>query len=181
MTMVILSRFKLSKIAILFLLTVDGGCSTVSIEKPSFPFVISSDVKDKASLRWTANANMNGELARVFIDQRSEILDRLIAPTFDPYFGTKSKTCGSDSPPPAIKGSSTDGFWALKSVFSSDRFVVGSCPDPKTAQKTQYLMLYCSQERTVYVIHFFRPNSESWALIPAASCRRSKPLPQSKI
>lgn len=107
------------------------------------------------------------------MQSKRETINGLLAPKYDPYKGADStpEKCQLKSlPKPEVKNDQKQIFLKMD-FYSSKNRVLGFCNDPQNIVKTQYLMIYCAQDNSLYTLSHFYPESQEWLKEPVAHCR----------
>ena len=169
-----LAKLQKSKSFLALLLSANAlcGCATPVAKTPETPFVLLVRSESQSDLQWNALEAGSADIAKKIMLERMGLLDRLVKPEIDPY-GVKSMNspCLKSPPPTPQSGSDRNGSWMLRWLYASPDRVLGACSSPQTALKTQYLLLYCPSQQSVYIVRSFAKPEMKWTLTPTARCR----------
>jgi hypothetical protein len=105
------------------------------------------------------------------INDRKDLILKLLLPNVDPYLGRDStpKECQLSQLPRSIEYENKNEISLQLSFYSSENFVLGLCSDSKTKLKTDYLLLYCKNSNRLFIFKNFYNNS-FWNSQSIASC-----------
>jgi hypothetical protein len=115
---------------------------------------------------------MSEEDAHHLVQEKIKMMDALLRPTVDPYFGKRDPgpNCTESKLPARVHVSEKNFFSEEIFLYATAAHVYGICNPELENKKSQILWLYCSQNQTLYELKYFYPASQKWVTQPVASC-----------
>lgn len=157
---------SLIAITVIILIT---GCKKSTYSR--YPFELIEVSSAPLKIQWKEQDLKKSQLQRVFT-QATKSVDGLLLPQVDPYEGVDStpEPCRRENLPESSTGDHPSPF-QLFHLHSSQHYIFAFCPSSEQIVKTQYLLLYCEQDKKLYRIQYFYPSEQAWIKKPIARCK----------
>jgi hypothetical protein len=110
--------------------------------------------------------------ARATLSERARILEDMISPPPDPYYGARNlgPTCDKKNRPAPEDLSIGGAFGHIAHAYATSAHVIGVCDPGFDVLKAQIVWLYCPKSKILRETKVFYPASEPWRTAADAKC-----------